>query len=489
MLILARSLKNSFAPINRIPPEVLSLIPDHWNEDATDRDLITLTHVCRGWRTIFISRPSLWSYLDCSNIDKTRTYIERSKAAPLEICVKAFRKYFYTKEAFLLAVPHIGRLKYLSIFARNLPSIIHYFFCRAPLLEELNIKLCGHRVPILSDTFLDGNLPSLRDLRLTGVVTRLPWKNLSNLTTFYLCDIPEDQVSIAQLLDFFENAPLHTIKLKHSIPNSSDASPGRIVSLSSLKTLAITGQPAHSTLLDHLSIPTGASLVLESNFSGDTSPFLDHLPEPSENIKTLSRITTINLLLSVARKFLRLGGPNGETRIYSHRTSYWGIPSFVVDSQILRSLDRSILSTTKWLAISRSELPVHTNERQVFRTLSSMNDLRTLTLTRCVNLPFIFALNPDQSSSNLVICPKLEDLLLYVLRLDVSNITDISSMAKERAVRGAKLSSITIVGVSELAPGVGVFKLREHVERVDYTVDNAIPDWDAHPSESGDENE
>ena len=56
-------------------------------------------------------------------------------------------------------------------------------------------------------------------------------------------------------------------------------------------------------------------------------------------------------------------------------------------------------------------------------------------------------------------------------------------------MRGAKLLSITIVGVSESAPGVEVFKLREHVKHVDYTVDNAIPDWDAHPSESGDENE
>ena len=36
MLGLVRSLKNSFAPINRIPPEILSLIPDYYDEHDAD---------------------------------------------------------------------------------------------------------------------------------------------------------------------------------------------------------------------------------------------------------------------------------------------------------------------------------------------------------------------------------------------------------------------------------------------------------------------
>ena len=80
--------------------------------------------------------------------------------------------------------------------------------------------------------------------------------------------------------------------------------------------------------------------------------------------------------------------------------------------------------------------------------------------------------------------------MLYVWSLDKTDITDMLNMAKERAVRGAKLSSITIIGLSVLALGLGeVFKLMDHVGRVDYRVDDAIPDWDAHPSEIGDENE
>ena len=72
VLRLVRSIKNTFAFINRVPPEVLSLIPDHFE---TDQELINLTHVCRGWREIFISRASLWRFLDGKNLDKTRVWI------------------------------------------------------------------------------------------------------------------------------------------------------------------------------------------------------------------------------------------------------------------------------------------------------------------------------------------------------------------------------------------------------------------------------
>ena len=111
LLRLVRSLKNSFAPINRIPPEVLSLIPGYFNddEDSTDQDLIALTHVCRGWRHTLTSCSSLWTRLDCMDIDKTHTYIQRSRSSPLEICLMKVQGTSYLDDAFSLVVPHICR--------------------------------------------------------------------------------------------------------------------------------------------------------------------------------------------------------------------------------------------------------------------------------------------------------------------------------------------------------------------------------------------
>ena len=57
VLNLVGSVKNSLAPINWIPPEILSFIPDYYDQDGTGQDLLALTHICRSWRGMFVSRP------------------------------------------------------------------------------------------------------------------------------------------------------------------------------------------------------------------------------------------------------------------------------------------------------------------------------------------------------------------------------------------------------------------------------------------------
>jgi hypothetical protein len=138
VLRLVRSVKNTFAPINRIPQEIFSLIPGY---RGTEKALIALTHVCRGWREQLISCSSLWSSLDCASVDRTRVYLERSKTSPLDICLGEGRAPFL-QDAFLLTVPHRDRLKSLSITASSNDLVEltkHFLHCRAPLLEKLRI--------------------------------------------------------------------------------------------------------------------------------------------------------------------------------------------------------------------------------------------------------------------------------------------------------------------------------------------------------------
>ena len=59
------------ALINNIPPEILAPIPDFWNTDDRDHDVIALTHVCHAWREVFVSRSSLWADFDCLDEEKT----------------------------------------------------------------------------------------------------------------------------------------------------------------------------------------------------------------------------------------------------------------------------------------------------------------------------------------------------------------------------------------------------------------------------------
>ena len=481
-------MKNAFAPINRIPPEVLTLIPDYW-EGYSDGALIGLTHVCHGWRELFVSRPSLWTRLDCTLVKKTRAYIERSKTSPLEICLGEFNAdMFITGEAVLLAAPHFGRLRTLSVLGISivdLPSLVEFFSCSVPFLSRLEINFVCDEVPVLPNTLFDGDLSSLRELDLAGVVTTLPWRGLSKLTTFKLCYVPEDNILLTQLLDFFESAPhLRHIHLRDSIPTSSNAPAERVVSLPHLKDLIIIAQPAHSILLNHLSIPAGASLHLEFTYSGKESPIPSYLPNPPDRLHNISHITAVNLRLASGQRSVRLSGPSGELYMVGRwmcgsDKPYDGIGTF------LRSLSRFDISRTQWLTVTLylfqpSSLP--TTGWTIYQTFRSMKDLRTLTLSRCNNLAFILALDPSKNPSKTMLCPKLEEIILYIERPDQFHVDELLSMAKERASGGVKLSTITIVSTEALAPTKEVFQLRKYVSRVEYKFDDVPPEWDTLPT-------
>jgi len=492
VLRLVRSVKNSFAPINQFPPEVLSLIPGYLDDDvySMDQDLIALTHVCRGWRDAFTSCPSLWTRLDCMDIDKTHTYIQRAKSSPLEVRLTKARNTNYLDAAFSLVVPHLRRLKSLSVYADTLPDDLRHFHCREPLLEELNIILYHHNNPTLDSTLFEGDLSSLRELNLRRVITRLPWNNMENLRVLNLRSCPSGY-DLTRLLDFFESAPLlHTVELRDSIPNATNIPPRRIVPLPHLITLSIISDTSPSILLNHLCIPTGASLILRFQFDSEKSPLLDYLPGESDNFKNLSHITTVNLSFHPGDKFVRLSGPSGSLRVLS-QWSRRGRDSYTVDREILQSLSPPILSTTQRLAILRYRHP-SPNRAQVegspgFRTLSFANNLRTLTLSLCNNLTFILALNPEENPSKLALCPNLEELFLHIRPQDQFHIECLISMAKNRALARAILSSITMISLGEPVPDGEVLELRKHVAHVECRVGRELPAWDDVPCEGGDE--
>jgi hypothetical protein len=171
-------MKNSLAPIKRVPPEILSLIPDYCCEDGMDQDLVALTHVCRSWRDTFISRSSLWTKLDFIDTDKTRTYIQRSQSSPFELYLQDDE---VIDHAFPLIIPHIQRLKSLTVDARDLPSALRHFRCHVPLLRKLDISVSTGIDPVLDSALFDGDFSSFHELHLFGVFTDSPRKNLSNL--------------------------------------------------------------------------------------------------------------------------------------------------------------------------------------------------------------------------------------------------------------------------------------------------------------------
>jgi hypothetical protein len=469
------------APVNRVPPEILALVPDFWSKDYDDRDrdVIALTHVCQAWREVFISRASLWTNLDYEDEDKTRAYFERSKSLPINLSLGVGSLPSSSRPLFK-TIPHaIGRLRSLSIAVNGalehlLKTTDHLSCTAAPLLEELSI--CSDRDrgpgnnPVLTPVLFNGDLSSLRKLRLKSVRTDLPWRNMVNLTSFMLAYMSWGQISVEQLLDFFESAP-HLRKVNLLNTPVSGPQNGRLVSLPCLEKMEFTGRGLVSPLLDHLLIPVGADLKIEVDLH--TFPTKDH--RFLDNLRNSSNFTDIYLHLGGWYKRMQFSGPNGRVEIISESR---GVDETCL---ALESLDQFDTSKVERLTIDRGDSP---SSDPLYRALLPLKHLRTLTLDYCAS-PYLFvdALHPDENLSGVVACPQLEELVIVANGWTVY-MESVIEVAAARASRGVGLKSVRIVGYSQPAQA-DVLELEKHVLHVecDLAVSGANNEGDGNDEE------
>ena len=451
------------APINKVPREILALVPDFLDTCDRNKGVIALTHVCRAWREVFVSRASLWSDFNCWNEERTKVYFERSKSSPINLSLDLIWGN-PPCDSFFQIIPHATRrLKSLfimgplgSVEVKVLTRVASCLSHPAPLLEHLSIRSDHRTMPAGCSALLfalfNGDLSSLRTLRLEAVDTEYPWRNMLNLTSFTLYFILPGVASIGKLLDFFKNAPcLEEIKLCFAIPTAG-AQNRRVVSLECLKSMEITDDDP-SALLNHLLIPVGAKLGIQAQ----VTPTLigGCLPRSLDNLKNFSNFTTIRLHCTD----MEFSGPNGQVNITP--MSYGGDPTELT----LRYLAQFDTSKTERLEIEDGYLP---SKEPLYQALLPMKDLRTLKLSRCTNPDiFICALQPATSSLEAMVCPKLEKIILVLPFEETFDVTNTIEMAAARASRGKKLRTIGVIdgrGGAEL----DVSELRKHVWNVEY---------------------
>jgi len=448
--------------------------------------VVALSQVCRAWREAFISRSSLWVDFHCMDADKTRVYLERSKGSPIDLWLDREGD-LSPHDPLFQVVPHAtGRLKNLSVEAApaTLHSIIPHLCDPAPFLEFLSIDGCHEfepeSNPVLTPALFNGDLSSLRVFYLQWVRTELPWRNMINLTSFMLCHASPADVSVRRLLDFFESAPrLRKIELNYATPISGPAQNGRLVTLACLKRMIIYGNKPSSLLLDHLLIPVGAKLTTMNDSRGLLIE--DHLPRFLDNLRNLSNFTKINLRVDGSSSRMRFTGPNGQVSMnhMSLRTD--------TTPPMLEYLVRFDTSKAERLQIFRA------NPSSVFPLLHAllpMENLRSLTVYQCKNLyAFAHALRTTSGSSGILVCPKLEELVLvfpYDSGGDVDFVIErVIAMAAVRESRGMKLKLLRIAGLDELMP-IEEWKLKKYVLQVECGPGVEIAQRDSDDSEEED---
>ena len=85
-----------------VPPDLINALLDddtlgelflyfpaqaHWKEEYGHEDStwLSITHVCRRWRNLSVSTPSIWSNIITSPPFWTPLCLERSQSAPIDI--------------------------------------------------------------------------------------------------------------------------------------------------------------------------------------------------------------------------------------------------------------------------------------------------------------------------------------------------------------------------------------------------------------------
>ena len=232
-----RTIRNTFVPVNRLPPEILSRILEY---RARERDLVVATQVCWYWRSTLVSRPSLWTCFQFQkgsrhDIDRTLTYLERSKSAPIDVSIENnWERHLDVLEHL---APHIARTRSLVIRTRNDTHTVSLLFCDpAPLLQHLEFCNTSEVVGNIPDNFLGQRAPSLRSVNFVHICpTFESIFPLPNLTEFHLSLGRATPFRVGALFRFLSESPLLQ-KIQINVHNRSvqDVSLDKVISLESL---------------------------------------------------------------------------------------------------------------------------------------------------------------------------------------------------------------------------------------------------------------
>ena len=221
-LATIREWRNSFARVNRIPTDILTLIPTHL---PTQKDRFRAASVCRHWRGVLLKHGALWSQLFLTKGEEClSTLLKRAKGSPLDIVT-----YYNVPDGTLTLIsPRAQQIRCLEFIRSHWKDVMFFSELNSgqlPLLRTLKITnpniFDSHDQP---NVVTSPSLPIFRgSINLEHFVFRS--ENLSylshfifpNLTTFELASHPGEECSASYLFDFLKaSTVLQTVEVKLS---------------------------------------------------------------------------------------------------------------------------------------------------------------------------------------------------------------------------------------------------------------------------------
>ena len=487
--------------MNRLPPEVLSLLPTFLHHKRSRRSLIRWSQVCRYWRNTFTGTPTLWTHFACKDVARTRAFIERSKSAPIHVRLSPD----FCPQSFITLTPHAKRFESLKmeilaseLYGQWIPKLRK----SAPLLEQLVVAVedslytdddVKAPIPLL----FNGDLPRLTRLTLEYISPHPTWFNISNLTTFHLVHTGSHGGSSSLLLRFFErNSGLEEVSITYHGPFVDDAPHHHIVNLPRLRKLRLGDCPSKPGIVHHLTLPTGVEISLKHYIPSPAIGIVADLPLWIQNSpNSLTGIDRISFAEG-SQTTTHFAGPYGTLYVRSPCIADEDIhnnPHDLATRCIYTFEPLEVSGVTEFLIENYS--PMRRNSLEsvqdsaLHHCLRSLPKLRTLILVSCANTTHFQVLqmpDPDEDGFSMV-CPSLKHLFI-----DVSDsrhpemcfphfpFLDLLSLAETRASLGIPLERITLKSAHPLFEDSDLASLLQFVGTVDTPGDSQrSPDWDS----------
>ena len=265
-LATIREWRNSFSRVNRIPIEIISLVPTHL---SSQKDRFRAASVCRRWRGAFLKHGTLWSRLFLRRGEEyLSTLLKRAKGSALDVI---FDCWFWTANTITLISNHARQIRSIEFILCNWQDILAFESNsgRLPLLRTLKIVSLKIDASIFPAA-ISPPVPIFRDsIDLKQFIFHCRCWELQllshfvypNLTTFELSSDPGGECSASHLLDFLKASPLlRMVEMKifgtiilASIPE------GTVVVLPDVETFSLHMVDGPSTqiydLASHISCP------------------------------------------------------------------------------------------------------------------------------------------------------------------------------------------------------------------------------------------
>ena len=260
LLIRARLLVNSFHVTVRAPPEILTMICSCL---ATEEDTFLASQVCRHWRAVIISSPSLWTRFPCRHVPRTIAGLERCKSMPIqlmfdrELSSMALEKVLlHGNEIVSLTVKHsLGQF----------PLSDQLFTFPRQSLERLHIcskKVVGWEDQGRATRELWQDLPSLRKLFIRRYSTPIEQLTAPNLAHLALEETGYGRSpTIQSILDMLRGCPLlETLLIILSNVRRDPTRDHPPVFLPYLRSIELGEDELFSGLTTHLQFPQNAAV-------------------------------------------------------------------------------------------------------------------------------------------------------------------------------------------------------------------------------------